>query len=285
MDQDKRRIIIQEIKYWKANRLLPEHYCDFLLNLYGGKIEAAASSQPETVKSPGSGRSAAYWMLVLGIIAIFFIIAFHFNAFPLPMQILSGGIFILLLLILGIKAVKRNIAAAYLSLGAGCFLLLLLGEWILIQQGLDDASWMIGYLMICTLLWTMLGIILRLGFLQFCGWTGMLFVYSWLLAGLMDPLYTWLLQLAWIVWAGLFIALGWLVRERNRSMTRVFFIMGLLSWIAPEIMAAAAGAADPAIGAETAAYLPQVVLIGKILVTGVILYIIRNIWTEWVVSK
>ena len=30
----RKQIIINEIIYWKKNRMLPEHYCDFLLALY-----------------------------------------------------------------------------------------------------------------------------------------------------------------------------------------------------------------------------------------------------------
>ena len=34
MNQQRKRMIISEIKYWKQNKLLPEHYCDFLITLY-----------------------------------------------------------------------------------------------------------------------------------------------------------------------------------------------------------------------------------------------------------
>lgn len=34
MNQQRKRIIISEIKYWKHNKLLPAHYCDFLITLY-----------------------------------------------------------------------------------------------------------------------------------------------------------------------------------------------------------------------------------------------------------
>lgn len=34
MDESRKQIIIREIAHWKKNRLLPEHYCDFLLALY-----------------------------------------------------------------------------------------------------------------------------------------------------------------------------------------------------------------------------------------------------------
>ncbi|KUP06012.1 hypothetical protein Q73_09565 [Bacillus coahuilensis m2-6] len=34
MNKQRKDILIQEIKYWKENQLLPSHYCDFLLSLY-----------------------------------------------------------------------------------------------------------------------------------------------------------------------------------------------------------------------------------------------------------
>ncbi|MFC4388505.1 hypothetical protein ACFOZ1_11910 [Gracilibacillus marinus] len=34
MDAERKKVIINEIKYWKDHRLLPTHYCDFLLALY-----------------------------------------------------------------------------------------------------------------------------------------------------------------------------------------------------------------------------------------------------------
>jgi hypothetical protein len=34
MDKERKDIIVKEILYWKDNRMLPEHYCDYLLALY-----------------------------------------------------------------------------------------------------------------------------------------------------------------------------------------------------------------------------------------------------------
>lgn len=33
-DKERKKIIISEISFWKSNHLLPEHYCDFLTQLY-----------------------------------------------------------------------------------------------------------------------------------------------------------------------------------------------------------------------------------------------------------
>ncbi|UOQ47425.1 hypothetical protein MUN88_15300 [Gracilibacillus caseinilyticus] len=34
MNQSRKQIIVNEIHYWKSHKLLPDHYCDFLLALY-----------------------------------------------------------------------------------------------------------------------------------------------------------------------------------------------------------------------------------------------------------
>ncbi|MFS0689765.1 hypothetical protein AB1K89_11025 [Sporosarcina sp. 179-K 8C2 HS] len=34
MNAQRKKIITSEINYWKQNKLLPEHYCDFLITLY-----------------------------------------------------------------------------------------------------------------------------------------------------------------------------------------------------------------------------------------------------------
>ena len=41
MEDNRKTVIIQEILYWKQNKMLPEHYCDYLLTLYteGNRIE------------------------------------------------------------------------------------------------------------------------------------------------------------------------------------------------------------------------------------------------------
>ncbi|WP_156323827.1 hypothetical protein [Bacillus sp. JCM 19034] len=34
MRKERKEIVIEEIKHWRKSKLLPEHYCDFLLTLY-----------------------------------------------------------------------------------------------------------------------------------------------------------------------------------------------------------------------------------------------------------
>lgn len=49
VDEQRKITIINEIRYWKDNHLLPEHYCDFLMALYteGEQDKADALSKSE----------------------------------------------------------------------------------------------------------------------------------------------------------------------------------------------------------------------------------------------
>jgi hypothetical protein len=275
MDQDRRAIIIKEIQYWKRSKLLPEHYCDFLLNLYNsGQGEASAARDRSSIVAVRD-RGGWLWIAAIGIIAIAAIFALNFSVFPTPLQIAVSVLFVIALIIFGIKIASRSMPVAYLSLGAGCLLMLIAGEWLLIQHGHEDSGWAIGYLALCCLVWTVIGAYLRLAFLSFSGMTGILFVYAWLLNLWLEPLYGILLQLAWMLVAVLFIWLARSVGQQLRSFGRSCFIEGCLAWLAPEIMAAIFGS-DLSVGL-------QVALVGKIVVAGILLMIFRKRWIEWVV--
>jgi uncharacterized membrane protein len=52
MNAQRKKIIMTEINYWKQNKLLPEHYCDFLITLYTeGNHEQENSATTEAVLS------------------------------------------------------------------------------------------------------------------------------------------------------------------------------------------------------------------------------------------
>lgn len=65
VDKKRREIIVNEIEYWEKNRLLPEHYCQYLLTLY---TEGAGKDKfKKTIKPPKP--------LVLAIIIFIFALA------------------------------------------------------------------------------------------------------------------------------------------------------------------------------------------------------------------
>ncbi|MCS0823668.1 hypothetical protein NX029_06770 [Cytobacillus firmus] len=44
MDENRKKVIVNELLYWKKSRMLPDRYCDYLLALY------TEGSQPKEIK-------------------------------------------------------------------------------------------------------------------------------------------------------------------------------------------------------------------------------------------
>ena len=52
MPNTRRQIILNEIQYWKQNKLLPDQYCDFLSTLYTeGEVTELEKEEPKTKKA------------------------------------------------------------------------------------------------------------------------------------------------------------------------------------------------------------------------------------------
>ena len=65
MNDQRKKIILNEILYWKQNRMLPDTYCDYLLALYS---EGEESLQ---MKNHGLTSKTSYLFPALFIIFIF----------------------------------------------------------------------------------------------------------------------------------------------------------------------------------------------------------------------
>jgi hypothetical protein len=81
MDDHRRKIITNEIKYWKQNRLLPEHYCDFLLNLY---TEGSSGTDSTREQRPSRTKALVNFILV-GMLSLS-VFLFYFTELSLSLQ-------------------------------------------------------------------------------------------------------------------------------------------------------------------------------------------------------
>ncbi|SDY52508.1 hypothetical protein SAMN05421736_102177 [Evansella caseinilytica] len=113
--EQRKQIIINEIKYWKNNQLLPEVYCNFLLSLY---TEGASNDDNEETKQRLPLRylslltAAAVCLLALSFVVI------YFTQFSPTMQISFQ--FLLVLICFFISAYfyrkKERIAHLYIAI-------------------------------------------------------------------------------------------------------------------------------------------------------------------------
>ncbi|GAM15203.1 hypothetical protein [Mesobacillus selenatarsenatis] len=79
MDDHRKKIITNEIKYWKQNRLLPEHYCDFLLNLY-----TEGSSEDDSTRR-NSRTKGILGLILIGLLSLS-VFLFYFTELSLFLQ-------------------------------------------------------------------------------------------------------------------------------------------------------------------------------------------------------
>ncbi|NLP51254.1 hypothetical protein [Bacillus sp. RO1] len=90
MNKYRKETIIQEIDYWKRNRLLPEQYCDYLLALY---TEGEGVNQ--TPKGSRKLFSLFFACLISLLVPITFLVI-YFTEMPVHLQMLLVTFFVLL---------------------------------------------------------------------------------------------------------------------------------------------------------------------------------------------
>lgn len=119
MNQDRKTIIVNEILYWRENKLLPEAYCNFLISLYtegeGIKPNKLATSTKKTFIS----------LLAIGFILPFLLLVTYFTEISTILQMVIHIIFIIVC-ILGLVLNRKNPLILHIgSIVLALFILLL----------------------------------------------------------------------------------------------------------------------------------------------------------------
>jgi len=76
MAKERKQIILNEIKFWKQNKLLPDHYCDFLTTLYTeGEEHPAITAKARNSIIGKEKRKVQFWAIVIPVISILLMVA------------------------------------------------------------------------------------------------------------------------------------------------------------------------------------------------------------------
>jgi len=274
MDQEKRKVIIREIEQWQRSKLLPDQYCDFLLNLY---VDAEADREPanfsgRAVKAIGLA-SWRQWLLVFVIFAVIFFVALYFSVFHPVLQIALISTSIILFLFFGQRYRSTNEAGGLALIGTGMLVMLGMGLYMLSLHGIEQWGWRVALLAFCALIWIILGIVMRIPLLHLCGWIAIFLVYASLLAHNMDEPQWYEVQLYWLPAAFVFCWCSWFFQRWSKPVAAVIFVAGVIIWFMPELytnffIADGAGL--------------QLQLLAKIAAGGLLLFTLRKKWIAWV---
>lgn len=264
---DKRKVIVREIETWRKSKILPERYCDFLLNLYQEE-NAARSSAVSRIKDSSAKPWILTWASLLGL----FFITLYFEQLHLSLQLGLSAIVVLGFIWFGFKKRDDQIIYTYISFAAGAVFMLFIGRYLLQLYELD-AVWFIVYVLFCSCCWVILGIVARMGLFQFCGWAGMLIFYGWIVYDQVESVNWFMLQLCWLPLSAILIWVGWLLHVKWVSSARAFLGLGLLAFFAAEIY-------GYLLIDREAAWI-QTALTFKFSMAGTALFFTRHRWIEW----
>lgn len=275
---EKRRTLILEIERWRKSKLLPEHYCDFLLNLYlEDASERPQSSTGFLGVSPSAIKNSNWkiWILIFVIIAFLSYSALNFTAFELPMQMGLSMFLLFCCYTVGSLQRSEEPLRAQILFGVASLFLLFIGVFLLKLHGYQAPVVVVGYVAVCSLIWLLTGLLSRFILYQLCGWVALVFCYGWLLHHELD-LASWVtLELSWVPLSIVFGWMGWMIHEKSKQMGTVFLMLGCIVWFMPELYAMLY---SELYGEDTV----QIVCLSKMLFEASLLFGFRKKWTEWV---
>lgn len=185
MTTEKKRIIISEIRYWKKNKLLPEHYCDFLITLYAqgeDPDEVAEDQSSELQKSRRQLRTKQLLMLLISLFlaALASAAMFILKDYPVPTLLTASGLALFLLVLASGKNVIKKGFAPFLYISMAFLILMMsLKIWTAFFDG--NTTLLIGLLILNCCLWLFTGRLLKLLYFTISGSLGLLIVVGFIL--------------------------------------------------------------------------------------------------------
>lgn len=180
MNEQRKQIIISEIKHWKQSQLLPSHYCDFLITLYAqGDEEAEDVKVSKSVliqeKKSMSRKIIALLLLVVMSSASLFV----FVAFPAVTFGLSAAILVFLLFFAMRKAVTKSALLPFTYI-CSAFLLLAMSFKIWLTYFEAYPMLLMALLILNCSLWLFVGRLLRQLYFTISGAAGILLIVVFL---------------------------------------------------------------------------------------------------------
>ena len=179
MSIQRKKVILNEIAFWKQNKLLPEHYCDFLTALYAQGEEDASEVIDEGILEKEAKQAKLKkisYTSVLSLITLALLGSLMFITASFIIPILLSGAAILVFTYISIKQLKKHSILSPLLLVFSA--LLLLGITFKVWEAYFKAepNLLIMLIAVNCLLWLFSGLRLKLIYFTISGVVGMLLI-------------------------------------------------------------------------------------------------------------
>ena len=151
MNKQRKETIVQEIEYWKRNRLLPDQYCDYLLALY---------TEGEGVEQSAKGKGKLFFIFFACLISLLVPITFlviYFTELSIDLQMLPI-IFFILLSLLGYYVFRKEHFFIHIPVITIALLVLLLSLKLVEATGYDSTR-MLAAVGVQAIGWFVMGVL------------------------------------------------------------------------------------------------------------------------------
>jgi len=181
MNEQRKKIIISEIKYWKKSNLLPARYCDFLITLYA-QGEGENEQEEVRLESILVKEKKQFNNRIILLISLAFIVSaslFIFTQFPVVTFGLSAiVVFMFLLFAMRSSMTKSKIIPFLYILSTFILLIMSLELWRVFFEG--QSMLLIALLILNCALWLFAGRLLKLLYFTISGAAGILLILIFL---------------------------------------------------------------------------------------------------------
>lgn len=181
MANPRKQIILNEILFWKKNKLLPEHYCDFLITLYseGNEVEIAEEANfKKAVKAKEQRFQMAMSVLLIFISVVFLAILFLLTDFAW-LLVPVVGIIALIFMIAAFNFAKKNHLFAPVLQTAAALLIFGLSVKVSLTYFGENQFILYSLLIANCFMWTVTGLKLKLHYFSIAGILGVIILIGY----------------------------------------------------------------------------------------------------------
>lgn len=180
MSNQKKQIIVNEIAFWKKNKLLPEHYCDFLLTLYtegNHEQEEIKGIAAQAIKAQES-RKYRGWIFILPFLTLLLLVLLFTVKIVWLTSVIAGVAGLAFLIVAFYFAKKNNLLTPVLQISAA---LLFLGLSVKISVSYFENNNLLLYSLLALncCVWLLTGLKMRLIHFTVSGSLGLIVMASY----------------------------------------------------------------------------------------------------------
>ncbi|SOC20904.1 hypothetical protein SAMN05880501_11261 [Ureibacillus xyleni] len=181
MPNNRKKIILNEILFWKQNKLLPEHYCDFLMTLYseGNEIEVEEDiSHKKAVKAQEKRKNVILTLSVGFIAVLLLILLLVIHHYVWIIALLTGVIACVMMISAYILAKKNALITPILQV-ISALLIFGLSVKVSLTYFADQTIILFILLIANCIMWLVSGIKLKLTYFTLSGVLGLVIIIGY----------------------------------------------------------------------------------------------------------